>query len=64
MVASAWPLTKKNLYVCVCLHANFLQYNIIHTQVHKIKIKHTCQNSRMSIMKCTIYFLVGFIDDF
>jgi hypothetical protein len=33
----------------VSASASFLHYKIIPTQVYKIKMKHTCQNGKMSL---------------
>jgi hypothetical protein len=60
MVASAWPLTRKK---ATSMSAIFSNYQIIHTRVYKLKTNIPAKNSRM-LVKCTNYFLVGFIDDF
>jgi hypothetical protein len=44
MLASDW---KKAMPVPAS--ASFLHYKIIPTQVYKIKMKHTCQNGKMSL---------------
>jgi hypothetical protein len=59
MVASVWPLTKKK---ATSMSASFSHYQIIHTRVNKIKTNIPAKNSRL-LVKCTNYFLVGFIDD-
>jgi hypothetical protein len=40
--------------------ASFLHSKIFHIHIYESKKKHTFQNSKMSIGKCTNYFLAGF----